>query len=243
MDIEKMNLYKILNKKCSIDNVPSEEIERDVNIIFNKYREDLYLDDLTLENVDITCISEQIMLDLLARVNKDPTSITQSIVYYHSKAFLATFVYRVANYLICKYKNSMNSNIFSYHLSEYSSASTGIEIHYKARIGHSFVIDHGFNTVIGETAIIGDNCMLLNNIIIGASRVAFNQKKDRHPIIGDNVQIASGVKILGRIKIGNNVKIGTDCLITENIPDNTIIRLIKQQLQIKNVMQERNNDK
>jgi serine O-acetyltransferase len=98
---------------------------------------------------------------------------------------------------------------------------TGIEIHPGAEIGKGLFIDHGMGVVIGETAKIGNNCVLFHNITLGGTG---KHQGKRHPTIGNNVLIGSGAIILGPIKVGNNVKIGANTfIINKNVPDNCTV--------------------
>lgn len=98
---------------------------------------------------------------------------------------------------------------------------TGIEINPNAKIGKSFFIDHGVGTVIGETAIIGDNCTLFHNVTLGGTG---KHQGKRHPTLGHNVLVGVGATLLGPITIGDNVKIGADTfVIMKNIPSNCTV--------------------
>ena len=98
---------------------------------------------------------------------------------------------------------------------------TGVEIHPGAKIGKSFFIDHGIGTVIGETAIIGDDCVLFHNVTLGGTG---KHQKKRHPTLGNKVLVGAGATLLGPIKIGNNVKIGAETfVIMHNIPNNCTV--------------------
>lgn len=97
---------------------------------------------------------------------------------------------------------------------------TGIEIHPKAKIGKNLFIDHGTGVVIGETAIVGDNVTIYQNVTLGGRSI---NKGKRHPNIEDNVIIGSGAKILGNITIGKGAKIGPACLILEDIKEGKIM--------------------
>lgn len=94
---------------------------------------------------------------------------------------------------------------------------TGIEIHPGAKIGRRVFIDHGMGTVIGETAVIGNDVMIFQGVTLGGTGKEIGK---RHPTIGDNVLISAGTKILGNIKIGNNVKIGANSVVLKDLPDN-----------------------
>jgi serine O-acetyltransferase len=108
---------------------------------------------------------------------------------------------------------------------------TGIEIHPGAKIGRGFFIDHGFGTVIGETAIIGRNCTMYHNVTLGGTGKIHGK---RHPTLGDNVLVGTGAILLGNITVGNNVKIGADTfVINKAIPsDCTVVgapgRIVKK---------------
>lgn len=102
---------------------------------------------------------------------------------------------------------------------------TGVEIHPNARIGKNLFIDHGVGTVIGETAVIGDNCIIYHNVTLGA--VSFKTTK-RHPTIGNNVMIGTGAIILGDIVIGDYTKIGAGAIILKSVESNkTIVGIYK----------------
>lgn len=94
---------------------------------------------------------------------------------------------------------------------------TGIEIHPGAQIGKGLFIDHGMGVVIGETTIIGDNCLLYQGVTLGGTG---KDKGKRHPTLGDNVMVGAGAKVLGPIRIGNNVKIAANAVVLKDIPDN-----------------------
>ena len=98
---------------------------------------------------------------------------------------------------------------------------TGIEIHPGAKIGDGLFIDHGMGIVIGETAEIGDNCVLYHGVTLGGTG---KDKGKRHPSIGNNVTIGCQATLLGPINIGNNVKIGAETVIIgHDVPDNCTV--------------------
>ena len=95
---------------------------------------------------------------------------------------------------------------------------TGIEIHPAATIGKRLFIDHGAGVVIGETAVIGDDCTLYQGVTLGGLNT---EKVKRHPTLGNNVMVGCGAKLLGNINIGNNVRIGSNEVVREDIPDDS----------------------
>lgn len=106
-------------------------------------------------------------------------------------------------------------------ISQIARFLTGIEIHPGAKIGKGFFIDHGAGVVIGETAEIGDNVMLYQQVTLGC--LGFDKTGKRHPTIGDNVMIGAGAKIFGSVKIGDNVKVGGGAVVTKNVPSNSVV--------------------
>jgi serine O-acetyltransferase len=92
---------------------------------------------------------------------------------------------------------------------------TGIEIHPGATIGRRVFIDHGMGVVIGETAVVGDDCTLYHGVTLGGS--SWNKGK-RHPTLGRNVVLGAGAKVLGPILIGDGVKIGSNAVVVRDVP-------------------------
>lgn len=94
---------------------------------------------------------------------------------------------------------------------------TGIEIHPGATIGHRVFIDHGMGVVIGETAVIGDDCTLYHGVTLGGT--SWNKGK-RHPTLEQGVVIGAGAKVLGPITIGKNARIGSNAVVVKDVPEN-----------------------
>ena len=94
---------------------------------------------------------------------------------------------------------------------------TGIEIHPGASIGHRVFIDHGMGVVVGETAIIGDDCTLYHGVTLGGT--SWNKGK-RHPTLENGVVIGAGAKVLGPITIGAGAKIGSNAVVVKDVPAN-----------------------
>lgn len=100
-------------------------------------------------------------------------------------------------------------------VSEFSRFLTGIEIHPGAKLGRRVVIDHGMGLVVGETAEIGDDCILFHGVTLGGLK--FDPVK-RHPTIGNRVLIGAGAKVLGPVTLGDESRVGANAVITKNIP-------------------------
>jgi len=97
---------------------------------------------------------------------------------------------------------------------------TGIEIHPGARIGSGLFIDHGMGIVVGETAVIGNNCTIYHGVTLGGTG---HGKGKRHPTIGDNVLIGAGAKLLGPFKVGSNVMVGANAVVLSEVPDSATV--------------------
>ena len=113
-------------------------------------------------------------------------------------------------------------------ISQRSSRRTGIEIHPGATIGKGLFIDHGHGIVIGETAVIGDNCTIYHQVTLGGTGVQKHCK--RHPTVGDNVLIGAGAKLLGPITVGNNSMIGSGSVVLSDVPANSTVTGIKARV-------------
>ncbi len=105
-------------------------------------------------------------------------------------------------------------------LSHFSRFLTGIEIHPGAQMGHSIFIDHGMGVVIGETAIIGDYCLIYQGVTLGGTG---KESGKRHPTLGENVVIGAGAKVLGNIELGNNVRIGAGSVVLRDVPSDCTV--------------------
>lgn len=109
---------------------------------------------------------------------------------------------------------------------------TGIEIHPGANIGRRVFIDHGMGVVIGETAVIGDDCTLYHGVTLGGT--SWNKGK-RHPTLEQGVVIGAGAKVLGPIIIGKGAKIGSNAVVVKDVPENATAvgipaRILEQEI-------------
>ena len=100
-------------------------------------------------------------------------------------------------------------------VSQWSRCWTGIEIHPGAKIGRRLVIDHGMGIVIGETAEIGDDCLIYHGVTLGGTG---KDQGKRHPTIGNNVMVSAGAKVLGPFKVGDNSRIAANAVVLTEIP-------------------------
>ena len=100
-------------------------------------------------------------------------------------------------------------------VAEISRLLTGIEIHPGAQIGRRLVIDHGMGVVIGETSVVGDDCILFQSVVLGGLK--FDPIK-RHPTLGRNVLVGAGAKILGPVIVGDGAKVGANAVVLKDVP-------------------------
>ena len=105
-------------------------------------------------------------------------------------------------------------------LSNITRIFTGVEIHPAAEIGSNLFIDHGTGVVIGETAVIGNDCTLYHGVTLGGTSW---EKGKRHPTLGNNVVVGAGAKILGPIAIESGARIGSNAVVIKNVPENSTV--------------------
>ncbi|HEY1079165.1 MAG TPA: serine O-acetyltransferase [Bdellovibrio sp.] len=122
----------------------------------------------------------------------------------------ALFFHRIAHFFY-----SLNLFFIARLFAEISRFMTGIEIHPGATIGRRLVIDHGMGVVIGETAVIGDDCIIFHGVTLGGLK--FDPVK-RHPTVQNKVLIGTGAKVLGPITVGEGALIGANAVVIKDVP-------------------------
>ena len=180
----------------------------------------------------------QLRDDIRLVKERDPAARNAFEILLTYSGLHAIHHYRVAHWF---YKHKMFT--LARMISQGSRFFTGIEIHPGATIGKGFFIDHGMGVVIGETAVIGDNCLIYQGVTLGGTG---KDKGKRHPTLGNNVMVGSGAKVLGPFTVGNNVKIAANAVVLDAIPDNCtavgiparIVRRDGVQIQERPVVQE-----
>ncbi len=96
----------------------------------------------------------------------------------------------------------------------------GVDIHPAATIGRRFMIDHGMGVVIGETAVIGDDCLIYQGVTLGMTG---KHGGKRHPTLGNNVMVGAGTIVLGDIHVGDNVKVAAGSVVVHDVPADTTV--------------------
>lgn len=155
-------------------------------------------------------IVSQAIADMVAVEERDPAckGVLQPFLYF--KGYQSLQLHRVAHYLW----NEGRQNL-AFHLQSRVSERFGVDIHPAAKIGQGVMIDHGTSVVIGETAIVGDNCSLLHEVTLGGTGAAH---EDRHPKVGRGVLIGAGAKVLGNIEIGDHARIAAGSVVLKSVP-------------------------
>jgi len=105
-------------------------------------------------------------------------------------------------------------------LSHLTRFFTGIEIHPGATIGRRVFIDHGMGVVIGETAVVGDDCLIYQGVTLGGTSLS---RGKRHPTLEEHVVVGSGAKVLGDITIGHHSRVGSGSVVVKSAPPRSTI--------------------
>ncbi|MGD2132800.1 MAG: serine O-acetyltransferase [Maricaulaceae bacterium] len=155
-------------------------------------------------------ILQSVERDLHAVFERDAACQTLLQPFLYFKGFHALESYRVAHRLWTEGRHAL-----AYHIQSRVSERFAVDIHPAARIGSGVMIDHACSVIIGETAVVGDDCSLLHEVTLGGTGV---KGGDRHPKIGRGVLIGAGAKILGNITIGDEAKIAAGSVVLKPVP-------------------------
>lgn len=157
--------------------------------------------------------------------DKDPAMRSTIEVFFCYPGFYAILFHRLSHYL---WNHSLK--FLARLLSTISRFLTGIEIHPGAQLGKRVFIDHGMGIVVGETAIVGDEVLIYQGVVLGGTTT---NKGKRHPTVEKGVIIGAGAKVMGNITIGEYAKIGTGAVVLKDVPsDSTCVgvpgRIVKR---------------
>mgnify|MGYP000861989264 CR=1 FL=1 len=147
---------------------------------------------------------------LEAYQRRDPAARSKLEIFLLYQGVHATLYHRLAHWLYCH-----NRKFLARCVSQWSRFWTGIEIHPGAKIGRRLVIDHGMGIVIGETAEVGDDCLIYHGVTLGGTG---KDQGKRHPTIGNNVLLSTGSKVLGPFKVGDGARIAANAVVLSEIP-------------------------
>ena len=155
---------------------------------------------------------KKIKADIQSIRERDPAVKSDLEVFFLYPSFKAIRAYRRAHKFYLK-----KHYFIARAISQHALRKTGIEIHPGAKIGKNLFIDHGSGVVIGETAEIGDNCTIYQNVTLGGTG---KETGKRHPTLGNNVMVGAGARVLGPFKVGDNSKIAANAVVLTEVPPN-----------------------
>src|SRR5262245_16687069 len=147
--------------------------------------------------------------DIMAVAKRDPACRRLIEPLFFFKGFVALQTYRFAHRLWQSGRKE-----FAFYLQSQSSRVFAVDIHPAARLGKGMMLDHATGIVIGETAVVGDNCSMLHGVTLGGTG---NERGDRHPKIGRGVMIGAGAKILGNIKVGDCARVAAGSVVLTDV--------------------------
>jgi len=146
----------------------------------------------------------------------DPALHSTFELFFNYPGLWAIFFYRFAHWFYNK-----GLRFIPRFISALGLFLTTIDIHPAAKLGRRVFIDHGVGVVIGETAVLGDDVIVYQQVTLGGVSTS---KGKRHPTLGNNVVIGAGAKVLGNIIIGDNSKVGANSVVVKDVPaDSTAI--------------------
>jgi serine O-acetyltransferase len=160
-------------------------------------------------------LGDMFRADLQAVYDRDPAAdrYIEPLLYF--KGFHALVAHRFAHELW-----NAGRKDFALYVQSQSSRIFAVDIHPAARIGRGIMFDHATAIVIGETAVVGDNCSLLHGVTLGGNG---KDQGDRHPKIGKNVLLAAGAKVLGNIVVGDCSKVAAGSVVLQDVPRNKTV--------------------
>ncbi len=164
---------------------------------------------------------KDIKTDLAIVKERDPAArgLLEILLCYPGVHALA--IHRLSNRIWCSRLPLIPMKLIARILSQLTRNLTGVEIHPGAKIGNGVFIDHGMGVVIGETAEIGNRCLLYQGVTLGGTG---KEHGKRHPTLEENVVIGAGAKVLGAIRVGANTRIGAGSVVVRDVEaDSTVV--------------------
>lgn len=149
------------------------------------------------------------LADIQAYVDRDPATKTTAQPFLHFKGFQAIQSHRIGHWLWKEGREAL-----ALYLQSRMSELFQVDVHPNARLGQGLFFDHATSIVIGETAVVGDNCSILHSVTLGGTG---KQKHERHPKLGKGVLVGAGAHILGNIEIGDGAKIASGSVVLQPV--------------------------
>ena len=169
---------------------------------------------------------------LSAYQKRDPAARSKLEIFLLYPGVHATIYYRMAHWLFRR-----KLRFLARCISQWAKFWTGVEIHPGATIGRRLVIDHGTGIVIGETAELGDDVLIYQQVTLGGTG---KDTGKRHPTLGNNVMVGAGAKVLGPITIHDNARIAAGAVVLQEVPANaTAVGVRPGQRQARSPLRRR----
>ena len=160
---------------------------------------------------------DHIRADLAIISERDPAARGPLEILLCYPGFQALTLHRLSHRL---WRSRLPLKLTARLLSQLGRSLTGIEIHPGATIGRGVFIDHGMGVVIGETAVVGDRCLLYQGVTLGGTGKDHGK---RHPTLASNVVIGAGAKVLGSIDVGANTRVGAGSVVVRDVEANCTV--------------------
>ncbi|MEM1380783.1 MAG: serine O-acetyltransferase [Pseudomonadota bacterium] len=170
-------------------------------MLWREVAEDAFTDNPAIVNAALA--------DIQAYVDRDPATRTTAQPFLHFKGYQATQSQRIAHWLWKEGREAL-----ALYLQSRMSELFQVDIHPAARLGQGLFFDHATGIVIGETAVVGDNCSLLHSVTLGGTG---KEKHERHPKLGKGVLVGAGAKVLGNIEVGDGAKVASGSVVLEPV--------------------------
>lgn len=151
--------------------------------------------------------------DISCILQRDPAARSRFEILTCYPGLHAVGLHRIANFLWQK-----KFYWLARFISHFSRFLTGIEIHPGATLGRRVFIDHGVGVVIGETAVVGNDCTIYQGVTLGGTSLYKGEK--RHPTLNEGVVVGAGAQILGGFTVGSNARIGSNAVVVKPVPEN-----------------------
>jgi len=160
--------------------------------------------------------------DIDSIIARDPAARSRLEVALTYPGFHAVLAHRLSHALWLR-----GWRVLGRVVSQFTRWITGIEIHPGATIGRRLFIDHGMGVVVGETAEIGDDVTMYQDITLGGTSPSVNSaaqvNKKRHPTLRDRVIVGAGAQVLGAITVGHGAKVGANAVVVTDVPAGALV--------------------
>jgi len=153
---------------------------------------------------------DRIREDVRTARAKDPAAVSSLEVLLTYPGLHAIWLYRIAHTL-----HDNGFGLLARLLSHLTRLLTGVEIHPAATVGRRFFIDHGMGTVVGETAVIGDDVLMYHGVTLGGNSM---RREKRHPTLEDGVTVGANATLIGDVTIGEGATVGAGAVVVEDVP-------------------------